>query len=125
MSQAAIMSEREESADVRTSMTPGRQRGDVWAVVLAGGQGVRLQPLARRVCGDERPKQYVPLLEARTLLEQTLDRVALAIPEERTVVVTVRSHAPYVVPARSRRPAPQVLAHRVAAGASDFFVPRA
>ena len=81
----------------------------LWAVVLAGGQGVRLRPLARRVCGDDRPKQYVPLLGARSLLEQTLDRVALAIPEERTVVVTVRSHAPYVLPARSRRPAPSVL----------------
>jgi len=81
----------------------------LWAVVLAGGEGVRLRPLARRVCGDDRPKQYVPLLGARSLLEQTLDRVALAIPEERTVVVTVRSHAPYVVPARSRCPAAPVL----------------
>ncbi len=67
----------------------------LWAIVLAGGEGVRLRSLARRVCGDERPKQYVPLLGARTLLRQTLDRVALEIPPSRTVVVTLRSHAGY------------------------------
>ncbi len=69
---------------------------DLWAVVLAGGEGVRLKPLARRVCGDERPKQYVPLLGSRTLLGQTLDRVARRIPPYRTVVSTVQAHAPYV-----------------------------
>ena len=50
-----------------------RGDGSLWAVVLAGGEGVRLRPLVRRVCGDERPKQFVPLLGTRTLLRQTLD----------------------------------------------------
>jgi len=81
----------------------------MWAVVLAGGQGVRLRPLACRVCGDDRPKQYIPLLGARTLLEQTLDRVALGVPAARTAVVTVRSHARYVAPECSRRRALHVL----------------
>jgi mannose-1-phosphate guanylyltransferase len=68
----------------------------LWAVILAGGDGVRLRPLARRVCGDERPKQYVPLLGPRTLLGQTLDRAALEISPARTVVSTVRAHAGYI-----------------------------
>lgn len=67
--------------------------GRPWAIVLAGGEGVRLRTLTRRVCGDERPKQYAALIDSRSLLRQTLDRVALAIPSERTVLVTVRSHA--------------------------------
>jgi mannose-1-phosphate guanylyltransferase len=70
-------------------------RGQLWGIVLAGGEGVRLRSLTRRVCGDERPKQYVPVLGDRTLLGQTLDRVALGIPPSRTAVVTVRSHARY------------------------------
>jgi len=70
------MSERDHCPDVQTSTEPGPQRDHLWAVVLAGGQGVRLGPLARRVCGDDRPKQYVPLLGSRTLLGQTLDRVS-------------------------------------------------
>ncbi len=74
---------------------PPPSRGQLWGVVLAGGEGVRLRSLARRVCGDERPKQYVPLLGDRSLLRQTLDRVALGIPATRTAVVTLRSHAGY------------------------------
>ena len=31
----------------------------LWGVVLAGGGGVRLRALALRICGDDRPKQYV------------------------------------------------------------------
>jgi mannose-1-phosphate guanylyltransferase len=75
--------------------TGERAAEELWAIVLAGGEGVRLRPLARRVCGDDRPKQYVPLLGSRTLLGQTLDRVALRIPSARTVVSTVQAHAPY------------------------------
>jgi len=66
-----------------------------WGVVLAGGEGARLRALSRRICGDDRPKQYVPVLGARTLLRQTLDRVGLGIAPARTVVVTLRSHASY------------------------------
>ena len=67
-----------------------------WAVVLARGEGTRLRPLIRRVLGDERPKQYVPLLGPRSLLRQTLDRVALRMPVSRTVVVTVRAHSGHI-----------------------------
>jgi len=67
----------------------------LWGIVLAGGEGVRLRALSRRICGDERPKQYVPVLGDRTLLGQTLDRVGLGIPARRTAVVTLRSHARY------------------------------
>ncbi len=62
----------------------------LWGVVLAEGGGVRLRALAQRICGDDRPKQYVPVLGDRTLLRQTLDRVALGIPSVRTAVVTLR-----------------------------------
>jgi len=67
-----------------------------WAVVLAGGEGVRLRPLIRQILGEDRPKQFVRLLGPRSLLGQTLDRVALAIPESRTLVVTVQHHAGYI-----------------------------
>ena len=80
--------------------------GQLWGIVLAGGEGVRLRPLARRVCGDDRPKQYVPLFGDRTLLRQTLDRVALGIPPTRTAVVTLRSHAGYFTE-RSGAPRPR------------------
>ncbi len=69
--------------------------GPLWAVVLAGGDGIRLQPLTRRLYGEPRPKQFAALIGTRSLLRQTLDRVALAIPPRQTVVVTRRAHAQY------------------------------
>jgi len=67
-----------------------------WAIVLAGGEDMRLRPLVRRVCGDERPKQYATLLGSASLLRRTLERVARAILPERTVVVTAWGHAGYI-----------------------------
>ena len=103
------MSERLELSNVQGLNEPGERDGRLWAVVLAGGQGVRLRPLAHLVCGDDRPKQYVPLLGSRTLLAQTLDRVRLGIHMARTVVVTVRGHETYVAPECSGPRAPHVL----------------
>ncbi|MDP3890192.1 sugar phosphate nucleotidyltransferase [Nocardioides sp.] len=91
-------------------VAPAPCGGGLWAIVLAGGEGLRLRPLTRRICGDERPKQYVTLAGHESLLEQTLDRVALAIPPERTVVVTHQRHAGYVTSALAGRAAPWILA---------------
>ncbi len=90
----------------------GRELRDSYlrAVVLAGGEGVRLRPLVRQICGDERPKQYVPLLESRSLLQQTIDRLAPSIPPERTVLVTMRSHAGYLARVLGDLHYPRVLA---------------
>jgi len=78
-----------------SSAKPIGARG-LWAIVLAGGEGIRLRPLTRIACGDERPKQYAALVDSRSLLRHTLDRVALGIPAERTVVVTKRQHSKYM-----------------------------
>lgn len=86
----------------------GAQHG--WAVILAGGEGMRLRPLVRQVFGADRPKQYVRLLGPRTLLRQTLDRVSLAFPEERTLIVTVRRHAGYIAEEFSGVTRPRILA---------------
>jgi len=81
----------------------------LWGVVLSGGEGVRLKTLARRICGDERPKQYVPIFGNRTLLRQTLDRVALGIRSSQTAVVTLRSHSRFFVEQWAGPEPPRVL----------------
>src|SRR5262249_29391347 len=68
----------------------------MWAIVLAGGEGVRLRPLVSRIYRDGRPKQYAALLDSRTLLDHTLDRVGLLVPSERTVIVTMQDHDRYL-----------------------------
>jgi len=64
--------------------------------VLAGGEGNRLQSLVERVCGDTRPKQFAPLIGSRTLLQQTLARTRMRIPETRTIVSGLDRHASHL-----------------------------
>lgn len=76
-----------------------------WAVVLAGGKGVRLRGLTRHVYGEDRPKQYAALMGGKSLLRQTLERVSVRIPSERTVVVTMAAQGSYLArELRSCRP---------------------
>ena len=42
-------------------------------VVLCGGSGTRLWPLSRKLF----PKQFVPLIDGKSLLQLTLERVSL------------------------------------------------
>ena len=67
-----------------------------WAVVLAGGKGVRLSGLTRHVYGEDRPKQYAALTGGKSLLRQTLERVGVRIPSSRTVVVTMAAQQSYL-----------------------------
>ena len=67
-----------------------------WAVVLAGGKGVRLSGLTRHVYGEDRPKQYAALTGGKSLLRQTLERVTVRIPSSRTLVVTMAAQQSYL-----------------------------
>jgi len=83
--------------------------GSVWSVVLAGGQGMRLRRLVRRIHGEERPKQFATVTSGRSLLRETLDRAALLAPSDRTVIVTNAAHAHYLLEERGGRRMPHVL----------------
>lgn len=83
--------------------------GEVWAVVLAGGQGVRLRRLTRHLYGEDRPKQFAALVGGRSLLRQTLDRIGLEIPPVRTLVVGVREQAAYLATEFAGASAPRLL----------------
>ena len=54
------------------------------AIVMAGGSGTRFWPASR----TNLPKQLLPLAGPRTLLEDTVDRLAGLVPPERTLIVT-------------------------------------
>jgi mannose-1-phosphate guanylyltransferase len=62
-------------------------------LVLAGGDGTRLQELTRELCGVPIPKQYCrPLLGGRSLLELTLERARRVSAVEHTMVIVNRNH---------------------------------
>jgi mannose-1-phosphate guanylyltransferase len=65
------------------------------AIVLAGGDGVRLKGLVRSMTGRDVPKQYCSLLGEETLLDRTRRRVALAVEPKHTLFVVNQAHEPY------------------------------
>ncbi len=61
----------------------------LWVAILAGGSGTRLWPLSRIA----RPKQLLQLTGQRSMVQDTLDRVAPLVPPDRVLVLTEQSHA--------------------------------
>src|SRR5258708_4257692 len=68
------------------------------AVILAGGDSVRLSSFSREVYGYHLPKQFCPLFEGKTLLEQTMNRVSLLVPPSQTLTVLNRAHRQFYSP---------------------------
>ena len=66
-----------------------------WGVVLAGGDGVRLRGLTRLVCGDDRPKQFCPLLGPSTLLDEARKRAERSIHPKQILFPVTRAHERY------------------------------
>ncbi|MGB7203388.1 MAG: sugar phosphate nucleotidyltransferase [Pyrinomonadaceae bacterium] len=71
------------------------RRANRHAVILAGGDGTRLRTLTRVIAGDERPKQFCPILGDETLLDKTRDRTALSIAAENTHFSLTAKHERY------------------------------
>jgi len=61
-------------------------------IILAAGDGKRLQPYIHHLRGDTLPKQYVRFGGRRSLLEQTVRRVECLIPPDQLFTVVGRHH---------------------------------
>lgn len=87
-----------------------RSRGqERWGMILAGGDGVRLRSLTRRIMGDERPKQFCRIFGEKTLLEQTTRRTAITVSPDRTLVAVTRAHEAFYTPLLSHTPSRYVV----------------
>ena len=76
-----------------TTKSDSRSR---WAVVLAGGDGQRMEAFIRRWLGHPRPKQYCAFSGRRTMLEHTLDRAMSVVAPSRILTVINSDHRRYV-----------------------------
>jgi mannose-1-phosphate guanylyltransferase len=69
-----------------------------WGIILAGGDGTRLQAVSRMISGDNRPKQYCALFGNRSLLARTRGRLAPAISQDRMIFAVVSNHEQFYQP---------------------------
>src|SRR5260370_34536991 len=69
----------------------------MYASVLAGGSGTRLWPLSTQAT----PKQFLQLPGPRTMLQETVNRIAPLVPLDNLYVVTSRD---YVEPVGAQLP---------------------
>ncbi|TMA37761.1 MAG: hypothetical protein E6J79_09245 [Deltaproteobacteria bacterium] len=99
---------QERQPRIERGVTQERTDG-LWALVLAGGDGTRLQELTRLISGAPIPKQYCRILGDRSLLEATFARIAALVPRERRLVIVNRGHLELAWPQLAAVPARNVV----------------
>jgi len=60
-----------------------KAKPEVHAVIMAGGSGTRFWPLSRR----RTPKQFLPIVSDRTMVEETVRRIRPVVPNERVYTI--------------------------------------
>ncbi len=73
---------------------PGHEH--LWGIILAGGEGKRLQEYIVSRYGVARPKQYSAIVGEKSMLRHTLDRVEKHIPPKQLQIVVARKHHKYL-----------------------------
>ena len=74
-------------------------KSNVYVVIMAGGGGTRFWPWSR----EEHPKQFLPILTDRSMIQETVDRLRPFVSSENIFIVTSRSQA-----AQIQREVPQI-----------------
>jgi len=77
----------------------------IGACIMAGGQGERFWPASRRA----RPKQFLPILDGRSPLQETAARLQPVVPLEHTYVVTTEGYAGQVLEQLPQLPAENLI----------------
>lgn len=68
------------------------RKGQLWGIVLAAGEGKRMNQFIHASYGISSPKQYVAFTGKRSMIQHTLDRIEQLIPPERTRIVVSHGH---------------------------------
>src|SRR4029077_9942441 len=74
------------------STVSGQRPSAAWGVLLAGGDGTRLQALTTKIEGDARPKQFCRMLGDETLLTQTRRRISPLFDANKLITVVTKKH---------------------------------
>ncbi|MEW6060900.1 MAG: sugar phosphate nucleotidyltransferase [Bacteroidota bacterium] len=68
------------------------QRKHLWGIILAGGEGKRLECFVTKQYGRDCPKQYCCFVGTRSMLRHTIDRAEQFISSEQLLTVVTKQH---------------------------------
>lgn len=83
---------RNNGVDAQRRRKPDSSTSHLWAVLLAGGDGVRLRDLTEKIAGGSRPKQFCRIIGEQSLFPQTRARLDPIFLSDRQIFVLSRAH---------------------------------
>lgn len=73
-----------------------KQFGHLWAIILAGGDGVRMREYLKTRRNTDRPKQFTNIVGTHSMLRHTIERTKRIVPIQRMRIVVNNQHLKYV-----------------------------
>ena len=73
-----------------------KQYEHLWAIILAGGDGVRMREYLKTNRNIDRPKQFANIVGTHSMLRHTIERVKRIVPIHRMRIVVNSQHLKYV-----------------------------
>jgi mannose-1-phosphate guanylyltransferase len=81
----------------------------LWGIVLAAGNGRRVESFIQKIGGGSCPKQFYAFTGRRTMVQHTIDRVERLVPRNRIISVVGMNHTAEVQEQLRDRPAGTVI----------------
>jgi len=73
-----------------------KQHEHLWAIILAGGDGLRMREYLKTQRNIDRPKQFANIVGAQSMLRHTIERAKRIVPLERIRIIVNNQHLKYV-----------------------------
>jgi mannose-1-phosphate guanylyltransferase len=73
-----------------------KQYEHLWAIILAGGDGLRLREYLKTNRNIDRPKQFANIIGTHSMLRHTIERAKRIVPIQRMRIVVNTQHLKYV-----------------------------
>ena len=73
-----------------------KQNENLWAIILAGGDGVRMREYLKANRNIDRPKQFANIVGTHSMLRHTIERAKRIVPLQRMRIVVNNQHLKYV-----------------------------
>jgi mannose-1-phosphate guanylyltransferase len=73
-----------------------KQDENLWAIILAGGDGIRMREYLKTNRNIDRPKQFANIIGTHSMLRHTIERAKRIVPLQRIRIVVNNQHLKYV-----------------------------